>query len=184
MLLTQGRALAYATLYSPWTPVERACTTDAPCDHGTGAGGAMPDASGGRVVMVFVARQASGPAGVVQRYPSVHAVDGGIKERKERRDGGVWSEGPGARTSQRRAGHAGTRRSGAAWDGPQWGRRRRAYHGKASAPRVVCQAVWPGLSVEDGPKQSGPRYREELPPASYLPVLDSMPCGRKGTDRL
>ena len=67
----------------------------------------MLDASGcGRAGTVFVARQASGPAGVVQRCPGVHAVDGGTKEREEGRDGGVCSEGLG-----------GKRASGAGRDG-------------------------------------------------------------------
>jgi hypothetical protein len=64
----------------------------------------MLDASGGgRAVTVFVARQASGPAGVVQRCPGVHAVDGGTQEREDGRDGGVWSEGPGDSARRRRA---------------------------------------------------------------------------------
>ena len=63
----------------------------------------MRDASGcGRAVTVCVARHASGLAGVVQRCPGVPAVEGGAKEREERRDGGVWSEGPGA-SARRRA---------------------------------------------------------------------------------
>jgi hypothetical protein len=80
----------------------------------------MLDASGcARAVTVFVARQAEGPAGVVQRCPSVHAVDGGTKEREEGRDGGVWSEGPGASARRRRAGKARPRRAGAAMGRPQ-----------------------------------------------------------------
>ena len=67
----------------------------------------MLDASGGgRARTVVVARQAAGPAGVVQRGPGVHAVDGGAKEREEGRDGGVWAEGPGVSARRRRAGQA------------------------------------------------------------------------------
>src|SRR5262245_55444475 len=51
---------------------------------------AMLDASGGgRAVMVFVARHASGPAGVVQRWPGIYAVDDSPKAREEGRDGGA-----------------------------------------------------------------------------------------------
>jgi hypothetical protein len=104
LLLTRGRALAYATQRSPWTPIEHACTPDATCSHGQSACGAMLDASGGGgAVTVFVARHASGPTGVVQVCPGVHAVDGGTKEREEGRDGGVWSKGPEDRTRQRGA---------------------------------------------------------------------------------
>jgi hypothetical protein len=68
--------LCYAAL--PWTPVERACKPYATRSHAKGACGAMLDARGGRgAVMVFVALQASGPAGVVQRCAGVPAVDGG-----------------------------------------------------------------------------------------------------------
>jgi hypothetical protein len=74
---------------------------------------------GGWAVMICFALHASGPAGVVQRCPGVPAVDGSPQEREEGRDGGVWSEGPGARTSQRRAIKAWTRRSGAAQGRPQ-----------------------------------------------------------------
>ena len=64
LLLTRGRALAYATPHSPWTPVERACTSDAPYSQGKGMCGAMLDVSGGgRAGTVVVARQAEGPAG-------------------------------------------------------------------------------------------------------------------------
>ena len=85
MLLTPGRALAYATQHSPWTTVERACTPDATGSQGKGACGARRDASGcGRAGTVFVARHASGPAGVVQRCPGVHAVHGGSKPGKKR----------------------------------------------------------------------------------------------------
>jgi hypothetical protein len=126
LLLTPGCALAYATQHSPWTTVERACTSYAPCSHGKGACGAMLDASGGgRARTVFVARQAAGPAGVVQRGPGVHAVDGGAKEREEGRDGGVWAEGPGDRARRRRARKARTRRSVAPWTVLSCGRRRR-----------------------------------------------------------
>jgi hypothetical protein len=107
LLLTLGRALAYATPHSPWTPVERAGTSDAPCSQGKGLCGAMLDASGGRAGTVVVARQAEGPAGSVQGCPDVPAVDGGTKEREEGRDGGVWSEGLGARARRCRAGKAG-----------------------------------------------------------------------------
>jgi hypothetical protein len=65
----------------------------------------------GRAVTVFVTRQASGPAGVVQVCPGVHTVDGGTEEREEGRDGGVWSEGRIVNARQRRAGKARTRRS-------------------------------------------------------------------------
>jgi hypothetical protein len=44
LLLTRGRALAYATQHSPWTPVERACTSYAICSQGKGACGARLDA--------------------------------------------------------------------------------------------------------------------------------------------
>ena len=107
LFLTRGCALAYATPHSPWTPVERACTSDAPCSQGKRACGAMLDASGGgRAGTVVVARQAEGPAGGVQRCPGVPAVDGGAKEREEGRDGGVWAEGPGVSARRRRAGQA------------------------------------------------------------------------------
>jgi len=80
LLLTLGRALAYAMPHSPWTPVERAYTSDATCSQGKGAYGTMLDARGGdRAGTVVVARQAEGPAGSVQRYPGVHAVHGGSK---------------------------------------------------------------------------------------------------------
>ena len=69
--------------------------------------GAMLDASGGgRARTVFVARQAAGPAGVVQLCPGGHAVDGSPKEREEGRDGGVWAEGPGVSARRRKAGQA------------------------------------------------------------------------------
>jgi hypothetical protein len=91
VLLTRGRASAYATPHSLWTPVESAYTPYAPCSHGKGAGGTRLDARGcGRVVTVCVARQASGPAIVGRLCPGVHAVDGGTK-------------GPGDRARRRRA---------------------------------------------------------------------------------
>ena len=103
LLLTLGRALAYATPHSPWTPVERACTSDAPYSQGKGMCGAMLDVSGGsRAGTVVVARPAEGPAGSVQRCPGVPAVEGGTQERAEGRDGGVWAEGSGDRARRRR----------------------------------------------------------------------------------
>ena len=78
LLLTRGRALAYATPHSPWTPVARACNPYAPCEQGKGAGGARLDASdGGRVVTGFGALHVSEAAVVVARCPGVYAVDGG-----------------------------------------------------------------------------------------------------------
>ena len=116
MLLTRGRTRAYATQHSPWTPVERACTPYATCSRGKGVCGAMLDASGcGRAVTVFVARQVSGPAGILQRCPGVHAVDGGTSGR----DGGVWSEGCGDSARRPRGVKARTRRSGGAKGRPQ-----------------------------------------------------------------
>jgi hypothetical protein len=107
LLLTRGRALAYATQHSPWTTVERACKPDATCSQGKGACGAMLDASGGgRVVTVFVALQEEGLAGIVQLCPGVHAVDGDTK-------------GPGDSARRRKAGKARTRRSVAAKGRPQ-----------------------------------------------------------------
>jgi hypothetical protein len=77
LLLTRGRALAYATQHSPWTMVERACNSYATGAHGQGACGAMFDArGGGRAGMIVVTRHAEGPAGVGQRCPGVHAVHG------------------------------------------------------------------------------------------------------------
>ena len=67
LLLTLGRALAYATPHSPGTPVERACTADAPYSQGKGMCGALLDASGGRAGTVVGAHPAEGPAGSVQR---------------------------------------------------------------------------------------------------------------------
>ena len=60
LLLTRGRSLAYATPHSPWTPVERACTSDAPCFMGKGAYGAMLDASGGGRAGTVVVSSPSG----------------------------------------------------------------------------------------------------------------------------
>ena len=66
--LTRGRALAYATPHSLWTPVKRTCKPYAPCYQGNGAGGAMLNVRA---------------AVVVQRWPGVHAVDGSPKARGE-----------------------------------------------------------------------------------------------------
>jgi hypothetical protein len=110
--------LCYAAL--PLDNGARAYPPYAPYRNAKGLCGAMLKARGGRGAgTVFVTLPESGPSGVVQLCPDVHAVDSGTKEQEEGRDGGVWSAGPGARTSQHRAGNAPMRRSGAARDGPQ-----------------------------------------------------------------
>ena len=120
LLLTRGRALAYATPHSPWISVERAGTSDAPCSQGKGMCGAMLDVSGGgRAGTVVGARPAEGPAGSVQRCPGVPAVAGGTQERAEGRDGGVWAAGPGDRARRRRVVKARTRRAVAAKGRPE-----------------------------------------------------------------
>jgi hypothetical protein len=64
--------------------------------------GARLDASGGgRAGTVVVARQAEGPAGIVQRCPGVHAVDGGTQEREDVLYGWQRSRMPSGRPSPR-----------------------------------------------------------------------------------
>jgi hypothetical protein len=73
-----------------------------------------------------------------------------LRHAKRAEDGGGWSAGPGARTSQHRAGNARTKRSRAARDGPQRcaTAARLQEHVKRSTRGVTGGVAWASLALD------------------------------------
>ena len=88
--LTRGRALAYATPHSLWTPVKRTCKPYAPCYQGNGAGGAMLNvrACSGRPALARRACRGWQPQGTRRRMKRRRAVKDDVQRSRRGVPGG------------------------------------------------------------------------------------------------
>jgi hypothetical protein len=88
--LTRGRALAYATPHSLWTPVKRTCKPCAPCYQGNGAGGAMLNvrACSGRPALARRACHGWQPQGMVRGMKRRRTVKDDVQRSRRGVPGG------------------------------------------------------------------------------------------------